>query len=38
VTQPQSPGFSSVIDNTAALRTNLILIGATYRFDDAVLP
>lgn len=35
---PTLDEFSAVIDSSADLRTNLILVGATYRFGDGVLP
>lgn len=35
---PALVGKSSIIDSTADLRTNLVLVGATYRFNDAPLP
>ncbi len=34
VTHPTFSALSSVIDSSAELRTNLILVGATYRFGD----
>jgi len=38
VPTPTLSEFSAVIDSSVDLRTNLILVGATYRFGDAVLP
>jgi outer membrane immunogenic protein len=38
VPTPTLSEFSAVIDSSADLRTNLILVGATYRFGDAVRP
>lgn len=38
VPTPTLDEFSAVIDSSVHLRTNLILVGATYRFGDAVLP
>jgi opacity protein-like surface antigen len=38
VPTPTLDEFSAVIDSSADLRTNLILVGATYRFGDTVRP
>lgn len=38
VPTPTLDEFSAVIDSSADLRTNLILVGATYRFGGAVRP
>ena len=38
VPTPTLDEFSAVIDSSTDLRTNLILVGATYRFGDAVRP
>ncbi len=38
VPTPTLDEFSAVIGSSVHLRTNLILVGATYRFGDAMLP